>query len=97
LALPSPTLTFSSAFLAEDAGFYKKEGLKVSTVTIVGVGSANAVIAGSAFTSSSMRTRVVSGDRRRTSAIVLPAALGYKRPPPVRGIAGSPDLTTTSG
>ena len=48
MALPSPTLTFSSAFLAEDAGFYKKEGLKVSTVTIVGVGSANAVIAGSA-------------------------------------------------
>ena len=31
LALPAPTLTFSSAFLAEDAGFYKKEGLKVST------------------------------------------------------------------
>ena len=29
MALPSPTLTFSSAFIAEDAGFYKKEGLKV--------------------------------------------------------------------
>ena len=31
MALPAPTLTFSSAFIAEDAGFYKKEGLKVST------------------------------------------------------------------
>ena len=48
MALPSATLTFSSPFLAEDAGFYKKEGLKVSHRTIVGVGSVNAVIAGSA-------------------------------------------------
>src|SRR5712675_1961138 len=48
MALPSATLTFSSAFLAEDAGFYKKEGLKVSHRTIVGVGSVNAVISGSA-------------------------------------------------
>ena len=48
VALPAATLTFSSAFIAEDAGFYKKEGLKVSHRTIVGVGSVNAVIAGSA-------------------------------------------------
>jgi NitT/TauT family transport system substrate-binding protein len=48
MALPAPTLTFSVAFLAEDAGFYKKEGLKVSHRIIVGVGSINAVIAGSA-------------------------------------------------
>src|SRR3954462_7858067 len=48
MALPSPTLTFSSAFIAEDAGFYKKEGLKVSHRILVGVASPNAVIAGSA-------------------------------------------------
>jgi NitT/TauT family transport system substrate-binding protein len=48
MALPAPTLTFSSAFIAEDGGFYKKEGLKVSHRIIVGVGSVNAVIAGSA-------------------------------------------------
>jgi sulfonate transport system substrate-binding protein len=48
MALPAPTLTFSSAFLAEDAGFYKKEGLKVSHRILVGVASPNAVIAGSA-------------------------------------------------
>jgi NitT/TauT family transport system substrate-binding protein len=48
LALPSQTLTFSSAFLAEDAGFYKNEGLKVSHRFLVGVASPNAVIAGSA-------------------------------------------------
>src|SRR5215470_18510347 len=48
MALPAATLTFSNAFIAEDAGFYKKEGLKVSHRTIVGVGSVNAVISGSA-------------------------------------------------
>jgi ABC-type nitrate/sulfonate/bicarbonate transport system substrate-binding protein len=48
IALPAPTLTFSSAFLAEDAGFYKKEGLNVSHRMLVGVGATNAVIAGSA-------------------------------------------------
>jgi ABC-type nitrate/sulfonate/bicarbonate transport system substrate-binding protein len=48
MALPSPTMTFSSVFLAEDAGFFKKEGLKVSLRNLVGVAAANAVIAGSA-------------------------------------------------
>jgi NitT/TauT family transport system substrate-binding protein len=48
LALPAATLTFSAPFLAEDAGFYKREGLKVSVRNIVGVGSVNAVLAGSA-------------------------------------------------
>src|SRR5262245_39657817 len=48
MVLPAPTMTFSAPFLAEDAGFYKKEGLKVTHRTVVGVGSTNAVIAGSA-------------------------------------------------
>ena len=48
MALPAATLTFSAPFIAEDAGFYKREGLKVSHRTVVGVGSVNAVIAGSA-------------------------------------------------
>src|SRR5437588_12010605 len=48
MALPAATLTFSAPFIAEDAGFFKKEGLKVSFRNIVGVGSVNAVIAGSA-------------------------------------------------
>jgi NitT/TauT family transport system substrate-binding protein len=48
IALPAATLTFSAPFIAGDGGFYKREGLKVSHRTIVGVGSVNAVIAGSA-------------------------------------------------
>lgn len=48
IALPAPTLTFAAAFIAEDAGFYKAEGLKVTHRNLVGVASVNAVIAGSA-------------------------------------------------
>ncbi len=53
IALPSPTLTFSAPFLAEDAGIYKKEGLNVTHRMLVGVEAINAVISGSAdFTES---------------------------------------------
>ncbi|HXQ52272.1 MAG TPA: ABC transporter substrate-binding protein [Stellaceae bacterium] len=48
IALPAQTLTFSAPFLAEDAGFFKDEGLKVSYPVLVGVASVNAVINGSA-------------------------------------------------
>jgi ABC-type nitrate/sulfonate/bicarbonate transport system substrate-binding protein len=48
MALPAVTLTFSSVFIAEDAGFFKKEGLKISPRNLVGVAATNAVIAGSA-------------------------------------------------
>jgi NitT/TauT family transport system substrate-binding protein len=48
VALPAQTLTFASAFIAEDAGLYKQEGLKVSHRFLVGVAAPNAVIAGSA-------------------------------------------------
>lgn len=47
-AIPALTLTFTSHFVAEDAGFFKKEGLKVNTRNLVGVASPNAVLAGSA-------------------------------------------------
>lgn len=48
MALPALTLTFTAAFVAEDAGFYKKEGLNVTSRNLVGVASPNAVLAGSA-------------------------------------------------
>jgi ABC-type nitrate/sulfonate/bicarbonate transport system substrate-binding protein len=47
-AIPALTLTFTGHFVAEDAGFFKKEGLKVSSRNLVGVASPNAVLAGSA-------------------------------------------------
>jgi NitT/TauT family transport system substrate-binding protein len=47
-AIPAQTLTFSAHFVAHDAGFFKKEGLKVTDRYLVGVLSPNAVLAGSA-------------------------------------------------
>jgi NitT/TauT family transport system substrate-binding protein len=47
-AIPSTTLTFSAHFVAQDAGFFKKEGLKVTDRLLIGVNSPNAVHAGSA-------------------------------------------------
>jgi NitT/TauT family transport system substrate-binding protein len=47
-AIPALTLTFAAHYVAEDGGFFKKEGLKVTTRNLVGVGSTNAVLAGSA-------------------------------------------------
>jgi NitT/TauT family transport system substrate-binding protein len=47
-AIPALTLTFTAHFVAEDAGFFKKEGIKVSNRNLVGVASPNAVLAGSA-------------------------------------------------
>jgi NitT/TauT family transport system substrate-binding protein len=47
-ALPSSTLLSTSAFIAEDLGLFEQEGLQVTLRTIVGVGSVNAVLAGSA-------------------------------------------------
>ena len=47
-AIPALTLTFTAHFVAEDAGFFKNEGLEVSTRNLVGVASPNAVLAGSA-------------------------------------------------
>jgi ABC-type nitrate/sulfonate/bicarbonate transport system substrate-binding protein len=48
MALPAQTLTFTTVFVAEDMGFFKKEGLNISFRNLVGVASPNAVISGSA-------------------------------------------------
>ena len=47
LAIPAFSLTFNSTFLADELGFWEKEGLKVKISTVAGVGAANAVLAGS--------------------------------------------------
>jgi NitT/TauT family transport system substrate-binding protein len=47
IALPTLSLTFTSAYVAEDQGFWAEQGLNVKTVVIQGVGAPNAVISGS--------------------------------------------------
>ncbi len=48
IAIPAPTMTFSSHYIAMDGGYYKKNGLNVTERNLTGVASTNAVIAGSA-------------------------------------------------
>jgi ABC-type nitrate/sulfonate/bicarbonate transport system substrate-binding protein len=48
LAVPNVALTFAPGYLAEDWGLFTKHGLSVKSVVITGIGSANAVISGSA-------------------------------------------------
>src|SRR5262249_9058739 len=48
LAVPNVGLTFAPGYLAEDWGLFTKHGLNVKSVVITGIGSANAVISGSA-------------------------------------------------
>lgn len=53
VALPALAIVFLSAYVAEDAHLYEKEGLDVKTVFITGVGAFNAVVSGSADFSNS--------------------------------------------
>jgi NitT/TauT family transport system substrate-binding protein len=67
MALPAQTLTFTTVFVAEDMGFFKKEGLNVSYRNLVGVASPNAVLAGSAnftFTTGPVFLRAASQGQR---------------------------------
>jgi NitT/TauT family transport system substrate-binding protein len=48
LALPAVAIVFLSAYVAEDAHLWDKEGLNVKTQFVAGVGSFNAVVSGSA-------------------------------------------------
>jgi ABC-type nitrate/sulfonate/bicarbonate transport system substrate-binding protein len=46
-AVPALTITFTPLYVASEAGFWKKAGLDVKEVFIVGMGSTNALLAGS--------------------------------------------------
>jgi sulfonate transport system substrate-binding protein len=47
VALPALTITFLPVYVAEDAGIWKKLGLDVTLHDIIGMGSTNAMLAGS--------------------------------------------------
>jgi ABC-type nitrate/sulfonate/bicarbonate transport system substrate-binding protein len=54
MTLPAQTLGFSPTYIADELGFWAKRGLKVKLHDITGIGSMNAVLAGSVdFTNSS--------------------------------------------
>jgi len=76
VALPAIAAIFSSLYVAQDAGIYKEIGLDVKEQVIQGIGSANAVIAGSIDFSSS-------------SGVTLTRAVARQQP--VTGIANTFD------
>src|SRR5690242_18064723 len=53
MTLPAAAIVFLSAYVAEDAQIYEKNGLEVKTAFIIGVGAFNAVVSGSADFSNS--------------------------------------------
>lgn len=65
--IPTVSFTFTSAYVAEDLGFFKKEGLEVKMLQILGIGALNAVISGSAdftdITGGSVTRAVAKGQK----------------------------------
>jgi ABC-type nitrate/sulfonate/bicarbonate transport system substrate-binding protein len=67
LALPVEGLNFLAYYVAEDLGIFKDQGLEVKAPVITGVGSFNAVVAGSvdfSFSSGSSLTRAAARGQR---------------------------------
>jgi len=70
LALPSTTPGFTAIYVAQDRGFWKEQGLDVKITQIAGVGTINAVIAGSVdFSGSTAGTliRAAAAGQRMTA------------------------------
>ena len=70
LAYPNVAFTFSAAYVAEDMGFFTKQGLRLKPLSIAGPGSTNAVISGSAdfaLASATVQTRAAAHGQRLLS------------------------------
>ncbi len=78
MAMPAIAMIFATEYIAQDAGIYKSEGLDVAEQVIAGIGSTNAVIAGSM-------------DFAYASGVTLTRASAHNQP--VLGIAGTYDHT----
>jgi ABC-type nitrate/sulfonate/bicarbonate transport system substrate-binding protein len=71
LALPALNLGFSTSYIAEDMGFWSKQGLKVKIVTISGVGAMNAVFSGSADFSNSSGQTIIRAKVRGQNVLTI--------------------------
>jgi ABC-type nitrate/sulfonate/bicarbonate transport system substrate-binding protein len=70
LAYPNVAFTFAAAYVAEDMGFFTKQGLRLKPLSIAGPGSTNAVISGSAdfaLASATVQTRAAARGQRLLS------------------------------
>ncbi len=71
LAMPTQALTFATAWMGDDAGIYKKNGLKVTTRQLAGIAAHNAVINGSADFSLGTAGTFLNGVARGQRLLVL--------------------------
>ena len=70
LAYPNVAFTFAAAYVAEDMGFFSKQGLRLKPLSIAGPGATNAVISGSsdfALASTTVQTRAAARGQRMLS------------------------------
>ena len=70
-SLPVVSLTFSAHYLAEDLGLFEKAGLRMKTIVVSGMGSANAVLAGSVDFSNGSGPTVLRADARGQKLIAI--------------------------
>src|ERR1044071_5671482 len=76
IALPVLTISFAQTYIADELGFWTKRGLKVKLHDIAGIGSMNAVLAGSVdFTNSSGPT-VIRANIRGQKVLGIGSTLG---------------------
>ncbi|OFZ97936.1 MAG: hypothetical protein A3H35_04575 [Betaproteobacteria bacterium RIFCSPLOWO2_02_FULL_62_17] len=71
LALPAANLGFAPAYIAEDKGFWAKQGLKVKMPIISGIGSMNAVLSKSAQFSISSGLTIIRANIRGQKVIQI--------------------------
>lgn len=74
LAVPALSLSFTMEYVAMDLGFFAKQGIKVKEVNIAGLGSINALIAGStdfALASGASLTRAAARGQRLLAIAAL--------------------------
>jgi sulfonate transport system substrate-binding protein len=75
LAVPAINLGFLTRYVAEDEGFWKKQGLNVKVQHIQGIGSMNAVIAGSVDFSMSSGPSITRANARGQKLTALATSI----------------------
>jgi NitT/TauT family transport system substrate-binding protein len=76
LAIPGQNVLFLSRYIAEDLHLWERQGLDVKVLNIIGIGSMNAVIAGSADFSMSSGATITRANARGQRVTALLTAIG---------------------
>ncbi|HEY3919150.1 MAG TPA: ABC transporter substrate-binding protein [Stellaceae bacterium] len=76
LAIPGQNVLFLARYIAEDQHLWEKEGLNVKIINIIGIGSMNAVIAGSADFSMGSGPTITRAWARGQKVVALLTAVG---------------------